>query len=1637
MPPLLHPLATTTQIRQSYLRYLKTIYPFQNDRLRAELWRALEQPDLLVKGPLLESAPEFERSRSIAQLVQDGVLTPGFESLCGPALPYERLLYLHQDQAIEKGVRGQRNLVVATGTGSGKTEAFLIPIFDHLLREQANGMLDQPGVRALLLYPMNALANDQLKRLRRVLAQFPAITFGRYIGETEQTPERARAAFRAQFPGEPVLTNELLSRDEMQARPPHLLLTNYAMLEYLMLRPADHVFFNGPTAQYWRFIVLDEAHVYDGASGTELAMLLRRLKDRIVQSQRGRLRIVATSATLGRGRRDFPAVARFGEDLFGETFEWADDDTSRQDVVEAGRVELSTAENSWGKGTPALYKALVSVLERESNEPALEALARAAVENEAPADAVRTAQMTSNGEAALAVEQFLYHLLKGDGNLIELHRLLADTPSLLGSLAERLFSNSPEASGALVNLVNLAVRARSASSSASLLPARYHVFARALEGAFACLNTQAHTRSDAPQLFLQRRELCPHCESRVFELATCARCGTAYIVGRLIETDGLTRLTQADITADASHGEMAYFVIGDRAVDMDEDEAVAEKEDLGQLDSEQCEPWTICLGCGLAAAGQLVTCTCAAGTPRVSAQNVNLKGKPELRRCVSCGARSSAGVVYRFLTGQDAPVSVLATALYQLLPPSADVEAQGLPGAGRKLLVFSDSRQDAAFFAPYLERTYQQVFRRRLIMKTLVEDEDAKAGRLRLETFGRRLLEQAERAQVFTQRDDYDERRRQVMLWLMQELVAADRRISLEGLGLMRFRLVLPERWKAPEPLLLPPWNLTPDEAWQLIAILLDTLRLQACLTFPKDVDPRDDALAPRNRALYVREYDAESSAGVYSWCPKRGGNRRLDILMRLLARCAPDLPTAQRQQIATETLHNLWMHLSDKRVWGDHLVSESQPQAGVVFRLSHQFWLVVPAELCQIYECDQCHNLADANAKGICPSYRCEGTLTPFQRDEARWQENHYRALYTELNPVSLKSEEHTAQWAARAAAEVQQEFVMGEVNVLSCSTTFELGVDVGELQAVLMRNVPPTTANYIQRAGRAGRRVDSAAFALTYAQRRSHDLTHYAAPEKMVAGKIRPPSLFVENEKIVRRHVHSVLFAAFFRWALSQGAEFHYVGDFFAPDDPSRSGPALLERYMVSQPAEVTQALTRIVPLSLHAELQLDTWGWTAGLFSSNEDGILNRAKAEVEQDLRELSELEQAAVAEKKYKQADHYTRVVETIKKRELLGFLGSRNVLPKHGFPVDVVELRTNHLANPEAGRLDLQRDLRIALSEYAPGGEVVAAKRIWVSGGINKPPARDWQEWYYAICSTCRRFHYLQTELPSVCPTCNSELVSRGPAKFIQPEFGFIVRNEDPKPSGEARPQRIYSSRVFFAGYQAQAPGEAVSVDQPFTEVTALSNDKVQILQRYSRFGWLAVVNSGKLGMGFRVCKICGSADLPPTSGKSRRASLEHKNPKTGRPCGGTIATYALGHRFMTDVLELRFEGRLAALGSDETWVSVLHALLEGASEALGIRRDDLDGTLYWHRLGIAPALLLFDNVPGGAGHARRIADELLEAFRTAHRKMNRDCCGPETSCYECLRNFRNQPYHDQLKRGLARDFLAGVLQIEEAARHQ
>ncbi|GAA1256218.1 DEAD/DEAH box helicase [Pseudonocardia aurantiaca] len=1547
------PLGTSSQITDGYRRYLRSLLPLRDDALAAALDLAIDTSRMLAKGPLLESTPAYASGPTIGELVAEGVLDSGFLRFTGPHLPADRPLYRHQEQAIRKVCAG-RNVVVATGTGSGKTESFLLPILAHLARESAASTLD-PGVRALLLYPMNALANDQLKRLRSVLADVPEVTFGRYTGDTKEDRRRAEEDFGRLHPGQRRLPNELLSREEMRHSPPHLLLTNYAMLEYLLLRPQDMDLFDGERSGRWRFVVVDEAHVYDGAKGAELAMLLRRLRDRVGAG--ADLQAIATSATVGADRHP-RAVTRFATDLFGLPFDWDTSADGHRDLVRAVTVDGRTGPE-WGPLPADAYAAIAA-----SDDPAAAITAAAAATS-----------WHGRGSAADA--------LRDEARLRRLRHALAAGPRPIGEVAELVFG-SAGAESSLTALVGLASRIQDTDGSPAV-SARFHLFVRATEGAFSCLGP------DSPHLGLSRREQCDRCPRVVFELGGCRRCGAVHLHGALAAAGRGVRHVPWKAGGDRHH---AWLLLEENASTSEHDEDDASLEDVRAAEGARRH---LCVGCGSLHEQPVVLCEFD-GCPGTELRPVQLldSRSESLDSCAACGARGSR-LIRLLESGSEAAASVLGTALYQALPPDEHGFAANLPGQGRKLLFFSDSRQMAAYFAPYLQDTHARLAQRRMItigLRRWAGDEDGDPATIS-DTVD--ATERAAREHVFDEDTSRAERKAEIARWVVHETISYDDRQSLEGVGLLRIELNRKAHWLPSRP--LTELGLTDEESWSLLQELLRTLRAQGAMDMPDEVDPADEAFAPRRGPIYVRGIGSEKANKVLSWLPTTGTNRRADYIARVLH-------TLDSATDAKQVLDALWQDLDpDRGGDGPHtwFRSDTLARVGTVRRIDHRkLRLRVVDEQEQMFRCTRCRRLAAVSVRGVCTTLRCDGRLEPWHRPATELERDHYRHLYLTSAPVPMTVQEHTAQWTSEKAAEIQGGFVRGEINALSCSTTFELGVDVGELQAVILRNMPPTTANYVQRAGRAGRRSDSAALVLTYAQRRSHDLSRFAEPEKMIAGEMRAPIVPLTNVRIDRRHAHSVALAAFFRtMARHRHTVWRTAGEFFLPPEhcpPDHIGAVdLLCRYLrPSVPAPVRASLERVLPEAVLEEIGVADDGWVAELMRLVED-----AGAQLQEDVAAFEARRDAAAREQKYGLAEQCRKVIETLRRRPLIDFLATRNVLPKYGFPVDTVELRTDRVRGGRDRVLELTRDLSLAINEYAPGSEVIAGGQRWTSGGVYRLPGRDLVNRYYSVCEGCG--HYREGIEPpdAECPACHV-VQTRSARHYMEPAYGFVASDSTAQGASQA-PRRSWSGATYIVGSDADVR----------TGATEFGNGSL-IKWRAGARGRFVAISEGPGKAGFLICDWCGWG----TSAAGKRPR-EHKHLLRGATCTGPLTPYSLAHRYETDFLELAFEPLVTLRSTPAELRSAVYALLEGAAIALEISRDDIDGTVHRDVTG-RPTLVLFDTTPGGAGNVLRIADGLGDVVDAAVGRVERCDCGPETSCYGCLRAFRNERYHEELSRRAA-----------------
>lgn len=768
-----NPIETARKVENSYREYIATTIHFADSDLQDQLEKILKKSGYLAKGPFLEAAPPYREDKSVAELVDEGTLCKGMMSLGGgnpDNFDPNRPLYVHQVEAIEKAVRG-RNYAVVTGTGSGKTECFLLPILNDILSEFGERGCSA-GVRAMILYPMNALANDQLKRLR-ILLEGTDITFGRYTGDTEETDKKALRKWKEENPGQVKLPNEIISREEIRKNPPNILLTNYSMLEYLLLRPEDAPLFGGVFGVNWRHIAIDEAHIYSGALGTEIAYLLRRLKARI-ESETGkqpRLHCYATSATIGT-EKDAPKVAKFAHDLFGEPFSGEEPEL---DVVSSKKDQPQDAldETPWGALPLAAWKNLRRVL----YDPE-------AVDTSAIKEVLESSDVPVNVLSRMEGENPLLGLGKvllgehSTGKLVRRCERLLDLTDLecieeIGIEGLTGDSEGVETLTAMVEVLSSAQR----SKDVPILTSRFHSFLRAPEGIFLNLNTRKLTPN---KTIAERYD--DNNDTPVYEVSVCRHCGQAYILGK---------------EESAKEAATAWLNPRHEGTDLD-DEFIPRTYYRVLADESECDcdeeiQW-LCPICGSLhheKGGGLHRFN-HEETPRVPVALNKVEGKradEETARCRHCGYQSRVAI-QPMRVSPEAAGSVVCYDLVREIPPFdkeepdeddwfADSDEERRAGS---VICFSDKRQDAAFFAPAMERTYGSITRRQLIREA-VEARSSDGGGCKPSAAVNWIASTANKRYPGLLGSD---KKGQAIAWVLDELAAEDSRNSLEGLGIVR-----------------------------------------------------------------------------------------------------------------------------------------------------------------------------------------------------------------------------------------------------------------------------------------------------------------------------------------------------------------------------------------------------------------------------------------------------------------------------------------------------------------------------------------------------------------------------------------------------------------------------------------------------------------------------------------------------------------------------------------------------------------------------------------------------------------------------------------------------------------------------------
>lgn len=1563
----LNPIEKSQYIDGKYKEYLKSSFEFGKSHLQKLFVEQLEK-EKLFKGPYVDLSFPFQRGKNIESLIEEGVVCKSFKRL--DDINFKRPLYSHQEESIRIIGKGH-SAIITTGTGSGKTESFLYPILNDLLFDVEKGN-KEVGVRAIFLYPMNALVNDQIDRIRKILMHCPEITFGFFTGDT---PEIETANTRKKLGEENdvvIPDNELVSREEIRENPPHLLFTNYSMLEYLLIRPNDYAIFEAQRLQNWKYVVLDEAHTYKGSLGIELSLLLRRLTGLAPK----RPQFILTSATLGQQGKSEADIINFATSLTSAKYEI-------NDIIFSKRIPLQTA---------AAYR--VEGGDYQIIKDNMESL-----------DEVQKVAGKYYRTTALSVGEVLFELLARDDNVHTLSTLLKSGSKDFTILYNEFYEYmSKEELIALIDIINAAEK-----DGIGLFDLKYHSFVRPLSGAYITFGKE-------PKLSLTKTNEIDG--MKAFEVGNCRYCYAPYIIGKIQrrEDDQMDYLLQnKEIDIYENYGNDQYVKIDYFLLE----NAVNEEE----VDKEILEEYSVCDKCGeIHLAGNLNAKKCKCGDEHrfVAYRVMQKKANDEdsiynnIAQCPCCGNKGKSGVVKALNMGKDEGTALIAQILYEAIDEGVQETKQvkkislkpmsKLIGAPKEekvkqYLAFSDSRQQASFAAVFFDANHVRMLRKRLIWEMIVQNDYKDMGVDELASY---LTEYIKTKDLF--QNDMGSHKN---AWaaILVDLLRVDGAYDGEGLGLYYFDLdihkILNEfsDEEIEEAFAQYSCKMNKEELNILMQVVLGVFKVTPAINYVKSTltpEEKKDILEYRRFNNYVMFNCPKTTQGVRSFLPVKGEENMVVRYVQNVFGCSSE-DAKKTLAIIFDLLVQASEATGSEKILHKHEKKDA-------YQIDASRYVIKNYKTSKFYQCSKCGRLTAYNLRGKCTQDKCMGSLSEVNPDEVL-ATNFYRIQYKEKKIESIVIQEHTAQLERKQAKEYQIDFKNKKINILSCSTTFEMGIDIGGLETVFMRNVPPTPANYVQRAGRAGRRKDSAAYILTYCGTGSHDYTYFSEPEKMISGVINPPCFNVLNKKIIVRHLMATSLGYFFRLhpEMFKSLEALVIN----------GGTEAFKQYMLSNPEDLNNYINKkIIPEAQYDEYRNFKWIDEMG----GEDEKMAHFVESIIEMIKEYENAKALAVKEDRGSDSDYYKKQIENLKKQNVLESLSKYCVIPKYGFPVDVVDLQVYENGVP-INKYAMSRDLKVAISEYAPDSEVIVDKNKYTSKYITLKKNSQFTKNWFVTCPTCKKTNiFLSMNDDAKCKYCGQDIGTEAAEYYIEPSYGF--KSGETKESTRLKPRRSYAGEVTYVGGGKTDEKRLVIGNTMGVETS--SDDELLVMNK----------------SGFYMCPECGYSDIVKHGPKTPQILKKHKNFKQYDCAKDKLDYIRLGHKFETDVI--RFT--IPTLDSVDKVsfpqaLSFLYAFLEGVSIALGIERTDIDGVLELNLDMQSYDILLYDNVPGGAGHVKRLLSKeaIISSLKAGLDKVSKECCDENTSCYNCLRNYYNQMYHNKLVRKLAMDVIKRLLfEIED-----
>lgn len=1648
------PSLLAREIQNGLKHFLTTGFEPSDPLFAGVMQRFTEDEARWLKGPFVQLGLPFRAGAKGKAFFSD------FET--------EHPSFHHQELAWQRfsSNREAASMLVATGTGSGKTECFSYPVLDHCIRAKQNG---QEGIKALIIYPMNALASDQARRFAQVISQtaaFNGLRVGLFIGGRSGKDGRGLMAMTA--------TSIITDRETLRKDPPDILLTNYKMLDYLLIRPKDRKLWAKNQPDTLRYVVVDELHTFDGAQGTDLALLLRRLRARL-QAPDGHLIFAGTSATLG-GNADSTPLREYAKQVFGVTF-----------PLEAVITETRWTDLEFLGDSTIEYVLYPSADIGTSLEPEQYLSQQAAVAAWFSVFFPGVAQPTDVND--IAWRSALSGLLKKHLLFVNLLKLLKGQIVSLAELQQQMQGPLPEAARAHIGkvldaLLVLVAWARDPNGR-PLATVRVQLWMRELRR----MVTQVRSQSTSIELRADS-DVMREPGKLYLPLVQCADCHTTGWLSRL--PNGQTR-----VASDLDEIYNTWF--------SGQPEALRLYARNG-LSRPLCDgiAQSLCTNCGQLQQTGAAECTACGHGELVDVFRVTANRSTTNRAgvvstwhdptCPACGSK------YRqiLLGARNATLGAVAIEQSWASPFNDD----------KKLIAFSDSVQDAAHRAGFFSaRTYLNTVRtglaqvidlvavpqcswnsflestaqlwRKYGSPLLMSDE-----RFVSEFIGPNMTWQKDWAHSLQEQDVLPAgsrlpgRVQKRLAWqAFAEFTYLSRRgRNLDSIGKATLAPRMEDISRAAEAL-LPVLHESFGIRHVNLAGVVHWLWGFAC-----HLRRRGAVMHPElaNYAMDGNIFAFTRTAGRAEWLPGigersphpvflAGGNvRGFDRIVKapaqtfyqtwLKATLGAEVPLPERadEAIYDKAIEALLKEQVLLRLAADGCdVFGLNPEALVLetqvvrlVSLQGKRALTVPADSAEVLLGMPC---LDAPQESYAEIIDAGGWLANrFSRGDLR------RVFSAEHTGLLMRDQREALE--QRFKAKVQQPWYE---NLLSATPTLEMGVDIGELSSVLLCSVPPNQASYLQRIGRAGRR-DGNALATTLADGASpHDLYFFEDTAEMLSGEVQPPGVFLKAAEVLRRQMFAFCLDDWVGSGIPETAlpdKTQHALDALDAFDQTRFPHTFLQ-YMLEHDERLLLGFKGLLGADLDDRVSKRLDAFMEG---NDEDDALRLRLNKVLEELakerkahRDRGESIKKQVKVLKPKPQDEATKdeiarlererqktleLVREINQRDLLNTLTDAGLIPNYAFPEAGVELKSllwrrkgTDDPNDAPAYISLpaeryERPAQSALSEFAPENIFYANQRKVEIDQINISLS-NWEEW--RLCPTCQHMEnlVLRADGHASCPRCGDPMWADAAQKRKLLRFKQAIANSNDTEvriddSAEDREPKFYV-RQMLADFEPQDIKEAYRLKVPdlpfgFEFIERVIFRDVNFGEPNKTGDIYAVAGEQRLRPGFKLCQYCGQVQRPPRNERERAQSQFHAfdcEKRGGDDPNNIIDCLYLYREFSSEAVRMLVP--YTKSGVDETAVqSFMAAVKLGLKKRFGGKMDHLRLVTQEEkgRDGAANRqyVMLYDSVPGGTGYLHQLlsnnAETLVEVFRLALAELAACSCNgdPEKDgCYRCVYQYR------------------------------